>query len=205
MMFIMYNVKHQAMRKMEKSMRVSREQVAINRQQILEAASRLFRERGYDAVTVADVMSAAGLTHGGFYGYFKSKDELIAQTLAHVFEQGEAGESDLARYAARYLSPEHRDNVADGCPMAALAAETVRQTPEARAAMAAGVERQIERFTAGMKTTDAAAARQAAIGGWAAMVGAVVLARLCDEPALSDEILEATRAWISEREAAARP
>jgi TetR/AcrR family transcriptional regulator, transcriptional repressor for nem operon len=189
---------------MEKSMRVSREQVAINRQQILEAASRLFRERGYDAVTVADVMSAAGLTHGGFYGYFKSKDELIAQTLAHVFEQGKTGESDLTRYAARYLSPEHRDNVADGCPMAALAAETVRQTPEARAAMAAGVERQIERFSTGMKAKDAAAARQAAIGGWAAMVGAVVLARLCDEPALSDEILEATRAWISEREAAAR-
>lgn len=185
-------------------MRVSREQVAINRQQILEAASRLFRERGYEAVTVADVMSAAGLTHGGFYGYFKSKDDLVAQTLAHVFEQGEGGDADLARYAARYLSPAHRDNVAGGCPMAALGAETARQTPEARAAMAAGVERQIERFSAGMKTGDAAAARQAAIGGWAAMVGAVVLARLCDDPALSNEILKATRAWIGEREATAR-
>jgi TetR/AcrR family transcriptional regulator, transcriptional repressor for nem operon len=184
-------------------MRVSREQVAINRQQILEAASRLFRERGYEAVTVADVMNAAGLTHGGFYGYFKSKDELIAQTLAHVFEKGEGGDTDLMRYAARYLSQAHRDNMADGCPMAALASETARQTPEARAAMAAGVQRQIERFSAGMRTADAAAARQAAIGGWAAMVGAVVLARLCDDPELSNEILESTRAWIGEREAAA--
>ena len=185
-------------------MRVSREQVAINRQEILKAASRLFRERGYDAVTVAEVMNAAGLTHGGFYGYFKSKDELIAQTLGHVFAQGEGGNSDLARYAASYLSPEHRDNVADGCPMAALGAETARQTPEARAAMAAGVERQIERFSAGMKTADAATARQAAIGGLAAMVGAVVLARLCDDPLLSNEILAATREWIGEHEAAKR-
>ena len=185
-------------------MRVSREQVAINRQAILKAASRLFRERGYDAVTVADVMNAAGLTHGGFYGYFKSKDELIEQTLAHVFAEGEGGASDLARYAASYLSLEHRDNVADGCPMAALGAETVRQTPEARAAMASGIERQIARFSAGMKTANAATARQAAIGGWAAMVGAVVLARLCDDPMLSDEILTATRAWIVEHEAAKR-
>ncbi|TDG10454.1 TetR/AcrR family transcriptional regulator [Paraburkholderia guartelaensis] len=182
-------------------MRVSREQVELNRQQILQAAGRLFREHGYDAVTVADVMSAAGLTHGGFYGYFKSKDELIAQTLAHVFAQGEGGDSDLVRYAARYLSAEHRDNVADGCPTAALAAETARQPPEARAVMAAGLERQIERLSAGMNGVGAAAARQAAIGGWAAMVGAVVLARLCDEPALSNEILESTRKWIGEREA----
>jgi len=182
-------------------MRVSREQVELNRRQILQAAGRLFREHGYDAVTVADVMSAAGLTHGGFYGYFKSKDELIAQTLAHVFAQGEGGDSDLVRYAARYLSAEHRDNVADGCPTAALAAETARQTPEARAVMAAGLERQIERLSGGMNGVGAAAARQAAIGGWAAMVGAVVLARLCDDPALSNEILESTRKWIGEREA----
>ncbi|WP_322102743.1 helix-turn-helix domain-containing protein [Paraburkholderia sp. J41] len=180
-------------------MRVSREQVAINRQKILEAASRLFRERGYDAVTVADVMSAAGLTHGGFYGYFKSKDELIAHTLDHVYSQGDDSAINLSRYAASYLSRQHCDNVALGCPTAALAAETARQTPEARAAMAAGLERQIERFCAGMKGNDAKAARRAAIGGWSAMVGAVVLARLFDDPALSDEILEATRQWVDER------
>jgi TetR/AcrR family transcriptional regulator, transcriptional repressor for nem operon len=187
-------------------MRVSREQVAINRQKILDAASRLFRERGYDAVTVADVMSAAGLTHGGFYVYFKSKDELIAQTLAHVFAQGDSGETDLVRYAARYLSPEHRDNVSGGCPTAALGSETVRQTPEARAAMASGLQKQIERLStpsANATAEDAARARRAAIGGWSAMVGAVILARLVDDPALSDEILEQTRAWIEDQEAEA--
>lgn len=185
-------------------MRVSREQVAINRQKILEQASRLFRERGYDAVTVGDVMSAAGLTHGGFYGYFKSKDELIAQTLEHVFGQGDTGETDLARYAARYLSSEHRDNLAGGCPTAALGAETVRQTPEARAAMAAGLRKQIERLSArgsSDENFDAAQARRAAIGGWSAMVGAVILARLVDDPVLSDEVLSETLAWIEHQDA----
>ncbi|WP_322041863.1 helix-turn-helix domain-containing protein [Paraburkholderia sp. J67] len=185
-------------------MRVSREQVAINRQKILDSASRLFRERGYDAVTVADVMNAAGLTHGGFYGYFKSKDELIAQTLEHVLGQGDAGETDLARYAARYLSPAHRDNIAAGCPTAALGAETVRQTPEARAAMAAGLKRQIARLSArgpNDETYDAAQARRAAIGSWSAMVGAVILARLVDDQALSNELLEQTLAWIEHQDA----
>jgi TetR/AcrR family transcriptional regulator, transcriptional repressor for nem operon len=186
-------------------MRVSREQVAVNRQKILGAASRLFRERGYDAVTVADVMSAAGLTHGGFYGYFKSKDELIAQTLEHLIGQGDTGETNLARYAARYLSSEHRDNIADGCPTAALGAETVRQTPEARAAMAAGLKKQIERLSARGAgedgAYDAAQARRAAIGGWSAMVGAVILARLVDDPALSDEVLKETLAWIEHQDA----
>jgi TetR/AcrR family transcriptional regulator, transcriptional repressor for nem operon len=179
-------------------MRVSREQVAANRARILEAASALFRARGYDAVTVADVMNAAGLTHGGFYGYFKSKDALIAQTLAHVFSQGETGSADLARFAAGYLSPAHRDNVAAGCPTAALGAETVRQTPEARAVMAEGLKRTIERFSAGLADEAAGEARRKAIGAWSAMVGAVILARLIDDPALSDEVLEQTRAWIGD-------
>src|SRR5215211_1568681 len=106
----------------EAAMRVSREQVAENRRKILEAAGRLFRERGFEAVTVAEVMQAAGLTHGGFYRHFKSKDDLIAQTLAHALADDAAGETDLARYARDYLSPAHRDNVTGGCPVAGLGA-----------------------------------------------------------------------------------
>lgn len=190
----MYNVKHYS----EKEMRVSREQVAENRQKILDAASRLFREHGFDSVTVADVMKSAGLTHGGFYGYFESKGDLIAQTLAHVLALGAGAEIDIADYAARYLSPEHRDDLASGCPTAALGAETVRQTPEARAAMVEGLRKQIARFSAKMPHGDPAAARRTAIGSWAAMVGAVILARLAPEQALSDEVLEQTHAWILE-------
>jgi len=177
-------------------MKVSREQVAENRQKILEAASRLFRERGYDGVTVAEVMGAAGLTHGGFYGHFASKEELIAETLAMTLARTVYPEADLAAYATAYLSPQHRDDRAGGCPVAALGGETIRQSAETRAAMTAGLRRQIDRFTATAPGASAAERRRAAIGSWAAMLGGVILARLSDDPALSDEVLEQTRAWI---------
>ena len=182
-------------------MRVSRERLAENRRRILEAAGRLFRAKGFEAVTVAEVMQAAGLTHGGFYGHFRSKDDLIAQTLAHTLLAGEnrrrsPAEIDLARYAASYLSPRHRDDLAGGCPTAGLGAETIRQSPEARAAMTAGLRRQIELLSESAPGADPAERRRAAIGSWAAMVGAVILARLSDDPRLSDEVLEETRAWL---------
>ena len=177
-------------------MKVSREQVAENRRTILEAASRLFRQHGYESVTVADVMLAAGLTHGGFYGYFKSKEDLIAQALAEALTSSAAPPSDPAAYAAGYLTRRHRDDRGAGCPFAALAAETVRQPAGARAAMTAGLKRQIERLSAGAPGASADK-RRAAIGGWAAMVGAMILARVSDDPALSDEVLNQTRAWIA--------
>ncbi|WP_186078639.1 TetR/AcrR family transcriptional regulator [Burkholderia gladioli] len=180
-------------------MRVSREQVAENRRQILAAASRLFRERGFDAVTVAEVMSAAGLTHGGFYGYFKSKEDLIAQTLAEVVKGSEDLRGlNVLEYAATYLTPDHRDHPAAGCPLAALGAEASRQAPEVRGALGGGLGRQVARFAASIEGADETLARRAAIGSWAAMVGAMVLARLSDDPALSDEMLRETRAWIEQ-------
>ena len=154
-------------------MRVSRKQVAENRRRILEAAGRLFRAKGFEAVTVAEVMQAAGLTHGGFYGHFSSKDDLIAQTLAHALLAGEnrqrsRAEIDLARYAAGYLSPRHRDDLAGGCPTAGLGAETIRQSPEARAAMTAGLRRRIElpeRGRAGCQRGREASGRHRQLGG----------------------------------------
>jgi TetR/AcrR family transcriptional repressor of nem operon len=189
---------------LEVTMRVSREQVAENRRNILEAAGRLFRARGFEAVTVAEIMQAAGLTHGGFYGHFKSKDDLIAQTLAHAILAGEErqrsrAELDLARYAASYLSPRHRDDRDGGCPTAALGADAIRQAPEARAAMTAGLRRRIELLSEGAPGASPAEKRRIAIGSWAAMVGAVILARLSDDPSLSDEVLEQTRAWIDDK------
>ena len=149
-------------------------------------------------------MQAAGLTHGGFYGHFKSKDDLIAQTLAYALLAGEdrqrsRAEVDLARYAAGYLSPRHRDDLAGGCPTAGLGAETIRQSPEARAAMTAGLRRRIELLSEGAPGASAAEKRRVAIGSWAAMVGAVILARLSDDPGLSDKLLEETRAWLEDK------
>ena len=195
MMIVMYPVNGTA----EVRMKVSRTQVAENRRRILEAASRLFRERGFAAVTVAEIMQAAGLTHGGFYGYFKSKDDLIAQALADVLSGGTSSATDLLGYAAAYLSPGHRADLAGGCPVAALAADTVRQTPEARAAMTAGLHRLFTRLSAGAPGEDAAARRRAAIGAWSAMIGGVILARISDDPALAQEVLDETRAWIGEK------
>jgi TetR/AcrR family transcriptional regulator, transcriptional repressor for nem operon len=181
---------------MESAMKVSREQMAENRLRILEAASRLFRAHGFEAVTVSQVMAAAGLTHGGFYGHFASKDDLIAQTLAHVLAPGSGIEPDLAGYATAYLERSHRDDMAGGCPVAALASESARKGGAARSAMTAGLQRQIDRFTATAPGRDQAEKRRAAIGSWAALVGAVVLARMSEDPALSDEVLAETRAWL---------
>ncbi|MER9303951.1 TetR/AcrR family transcriptional regulator [Mesorhizobium sp. M0293] len=177
-------------------MKVSREQMAENRHRILDAASRLFREKGFDAVSVAEVMKAAGLTHGGFYGHFSSKDDLIAQTLAHVLAADSGGGSDLRAYVASYLSPRHRDNAAGGCPTAGLAAAVRHQTPAARSAMTEGLRSQIDHIGKALPKLDAADRRRAAIGSFAAMVGAVILARAIDDPTFSDEVLEQTRAWI---------
>jgi TetR/AcrR family transcriptional repressor of nem operon len=177
-------------------MKVSREQMAENRRRILEVASRLFREKGFDAVSVAEVMKAAGLTHGGFYGHFSSKDDLIAQSLAHVLAADAGEEGDLRAYADAYLSPRHRDDCAGGCPTAGLAAAVRLQSPAARAAMTEGLRLQIDRASKALPELDAADRRRAAIGSFAAMVGAVILARAINDPTLSDEVLEKTRAWI---------
>jgi len=177
-------------------MKVSREQMAENRRRILDVASRLFRDKGFDAVSVAEVMKAAGLTHGGFYGHFSSKDDLIAQTLTHVLAADSGGGGDLRAYVGSYLSPRHRDNAAGGCPTAGLAAAIRHQNPAARSAMTEGLRSQIDRIGKALPELDAADGRRAAIGSFAAMVGAVILARAIDDPVFSDEVLEQTRAWV---------
>ncbi len=201
MILIMYPVKGI----LERKMKVSREQVAENRRTILEAAGRLFREHGFEAVTVAEIMQAAGLTHGGFYGYFASKDELIAGALADVLAKRPEPSGNLAAYAAGYLSPTHRDNRAGGCPTAALAGETIRLPGRARTEMTTGLKRQIERLSRIAAGETAAQRRQAAIGSWAAMVGAMVMARVSDDPALSAEILDQTRAWLAAQDRTHEP
>lgn len=180
-------------------MRVSREQMVENRRRILREASRLFRERGFAAVTVADVMKAAGQTHGGFYGHFGSKDDLIAATIAEMLAVEQAAMADIEGWTDAYLSPLHRENPAQGCPMASLAGLMRHQTSGARTAMAQGLDAHITRFADCLVGEDDAERRRAAIGRWAAMVGAVVLARAIDDTALADELLRETRAWIGEK------
>ncbi|MBS0989292.1 TetR/AcrR family transcriptional regulator [Acetobacter okinawensis] len=182
-------------------MRVTREQMQENRCRILEVASQLFREKGFESVTVAEVMKAAGLTHGGFYGHFSSKDDLIAQTMMYILQEKEdESEGSFADYLSSYLSFLHRDNPDKGCPTACLAGDIRRQSSEARTAMTAGIRSQIERIGAGFVGHTKSTRRREAIGTWSAMVGAIVLSRAVNDQALSNEIINETKNFLFNKE-----
>ena len=179
-------------------MKVSRKQVQQNRQRILEAAARLFRERGLDGVSVAEVMQAAGLTHGGFYGHFDSKDALILEALGHqksVRWRKRADEGGTADYIDAYLSTSHRDDPGGGCPVAGLSSAAAQASADVRASLTGTIRREFDRFSAAAHGT-AAQRRREGIATYAAMVGAVVLSRIVDDKELSQEILAATRKSI---------
>lgn len=187
-------------------MKVSREQAAKNRERILEVAAKLFRERGFDGIGVADLMRQAGFTHGGFYGHFSSKEELMAQACARSFAEKvalwhEKRELDvdrpLASAAKYYLTAEHRDNPGTGCPTATLAIDVSRQAPPIRRVFTEGLRQLVECLTAKLPGNSRAAKRKKALSAWAALVGAMILARAVDEPELSDEILCAVADSIS--------
>lgn len=186
-------------------MKVSREQAQQNRDKVVQAAARLFRERGIDGIGVAELMKSVGLTHGGFYGQFGSKEELVAEACAWAFERSaakwkrtaEANPRDAARAIADfYLTPEHRDRPATGCAAAALAGDMAREGVHARQAFTQGVRELVDVIAAGREEGSAKQRQRAALADFSAMVGAMVLARAVDDPELADEILSATRERI---------
>jgi TetR/AcrR family transcriptional repressor of nem operon len=179
-------------------MRVSREKMADNRVQLVNVASRLFRQRGFDAVTVADVANAAGLTHGAFYSYFDSKEDLIARAMEAALATPpiDPEATTLADVAASYLSAKHRDSSADGCVYAAVAGDAIRSTDDTRHVMTEGLKRQLTKLEPLSPGRTAYDRRRSAITGLSAMVGALMLSRVVDDPSLSDELLMQTRAAL---------
>jgi len=186
-------------------MKVSRQQMAANRERLLDIASRLFRERGFEGVSVADVMQAAGLTHGGFYGHFASKEALAAEAAAHALMQTasrwsatleSSGMGALERIVDAYLSPRHRDQPGAGCAIAALGPDVARQADPVRAAFAAEVENLITVLSGFLPGEDPARRRSRALALMAQLVGAIVLSRALGHSLLSDEILDVVRAAI---------
>jgi TetR/AcrR family transcriptional repressor of nem operon len=178
-------------------MRVSREKAAENRQRILAAAARLFRETGFDGAGVDAIMQAAGLTHGGFYGHFRSKEDLAAEAVRQGLAAGAermAGACSLRAYADAYLSAAHCADRGGGCMVAALGAEMARQGGGVRRGLTAHVRAAVGRLASMFGAGDAPARRVQAIAAFAGMVGALTLARAVDDPALADEILAAGRA-----------
>jgi TetR/AcrR family transcriptional regulator, transcriptional repressor for nem operon len=187
------------------AMKVSRVQAAANRERILDVASTLFRERGFDGIGVADLMKHAGLTHGGFYGHFSSKEDLMAQACDRALAQSAAkwakfcaqpGSKPLSSIAKSYLSTRNRDDRGAGCAVAALGVDASRQGLGVRHAITEGV-RSLVRILAGtIPGKSRAAKRRAALTTFASMVGALVLARAMDDPKLSAEILDAVKGSI---------
>jgi TetR/AcrR family transcriptional repressor of nem operon len=184
-------------------MRVSRERVAENRDRIIDVAGRLFRERGFDGIGVAGLMKAAGLTHGGFYGHFESKEDLelqaCARALARTSEQWNAvavnaAEAPLDALLDNYLSGRHRDGIGNGCVYAALAADVARQeNPALRHSFTEGLRSLIDVLARAVPGRTKASRRERALARLAGMVGALILARAVDDAELSDEILATAR------------
>jgi len=186
-------------------MRNSREVAAENRDRIVAVAAKLFRERGIAAVGVAELMEAAGMTHGGFYKHFSSKDALIDEACRYSFQEPGGGLREAAETAARgqelkavvdrYLSRRHRDNPGSGCALAALGGEVGNRESAAREALAAGREKLIALVARYMKGEDVAQRASAFV---ALMVGALINARLSDG-ASSDAVLRAAKRELYQR------
>jgi TetR/AcrR family transcriptional regulator, transcriptional repressor for nem operon len=174
----------------KKVMRYPAEETAAKHERIVREASRLFRERGFENVSVGEVMKAAGLTHGAFYAHFGSKEELQAAAVAYGQKvslgrlQSSNKKTAKGSFTDRYLSRQHRDNPGDGCTMASLAQEVARSSPELRTAFERGLEEIL---------SAEAGDRKEAIFRTAALLGGVVLARAVQDPGLSDEILKSVR------------
>lgn len=176
-------------------MRVSREKASANRERIVEAAARLFREHGFDGVGVDAIMKEAGLTHGGFYGHFASKDQLAAEAVVRALALGTQKLSrygDLAGFVGAYLSDRHCADRAEGCALAALGADSVREGQGVRRALTDYVAARLT-WLGGLFKGTQASRRKRAIATLAGLVGALTLARAVDDPALSKEILAAAR------------
>jgi TetR/AcrR family transcriptional repressor of nem operon len=185
---------------------VTRKQAAANREKVLDVAGTLFRERGFDGIGVADIMKRAGLTHGGFYGQFASKDDLAAETTARVlgrtgWEERLTGRADpsFGDVVRAYLSPRHRDNPGTGCLLSSLGSDAARQARAVRRAFTDGFRVRIDALVKLVPGRSQAVRRQKALATMAGLVGALILSRAVDDPALSDEILEATATELGRR------
>src|ERR1700686_3692185 len=191
-------------------MRVSREKAAEHRDRIIDAAGALFRAKGFGGIGVADIMKAADLTHGGFYGHFASKDDLVAQASQRTMALAAANWSKLVEAAPdspyvallkHYLSPKHRDDPGKGCAFAALGNDAARSGKIVRKAFAEGLAPLIDILAQSIPGKSIpgksilgkskAARRRKAVAAMATLVGALTLARAVEGTPLSDELLEA--------------
>jgi TetR/AcrR family transcriptional repressor of nem operon len=193
-------------------MRYSKEHKLETHARIVKKASVRLREKGAHGIGVADLMKDAGLTHGGFYAHFDSREALVIEAFSHAMDRSTDRWRQLAGQAApdqrlstiveAYLSPQHRDNPGHGCAVPALGAEISREGPKTRKAFAAKLEQMIEMMSEQFAGTSGKAARRQAMAALATMMGTLVLARVAGSGEFSEELLAAGRDAVLDRDVA---
>jgi TetR/AcrR family transcriptional regulator, transcriptional repressor for nem operon len=182
-------------------MRYSRDHKQETHDRIVRKASVRLREKGAHGIGVADLMKEAGLTHGGFYAHFDSREALVIEAFAYAMDRSmehwrklsdqAAPEKRLAQVVETYLSPLHRDDPGHGCSIPALGAELSRESPKTRKAFAGKLDEMIEMMADYVPGVPRKAARKQAIATLATMAGTMLLARIAGSSELSDEVLKA--------------
>jgi TetR/AcrR family transcriptional regulator, transcriptional repressor for nem operon len=195
-------------------MRYSRDHKLETHARIVKRASVRLREKGAHGIGVADLMKDAGLTHGGFYAHFDSREALVIEAFAHAMDRSSERWRKLAeqtppdqRMAAiveSYLTPAHRDDPGHGCAIPTLAAEIARESSKTRKAFAAKLEQMIDTLAAQIPDISRKAARKQAMAVIATMIGTLVMARVAGNGDVSEEILNAGREAVLSRAAPAR-
>jgi TetR/AcrR family transcriptional repressor of nem operon len=188
---------------MECRMRYSKEHKLETHARIVKKASVRLREKGAHGIGVADLMKDAGLTHGGFYAHFDSREALVVEAFAYAMDRSTERwrklaeqtppDQRLAMIVESYLTPAHRDDSGHGCAVPALSAEIARESPKTRKAFAAKLEQMIEMIASQIPDIPHKAARRQAMAALATMMGTMVLARVAGSGEFSDEILAAGR------------
>jgi TetR/AcrR family transcriptional repressor of nem operon len=177
------------------------------RRRIVDAAAQAFRSNGVGGISLADIMRQVGLTHGGFYAHFKSKEDLVATTLAELHDARMARFEEMAKTtpdtalmkaADFYLSSRHREHPETGCAIATLGSELARTQGTARAQISTNIMAWLDRFADAAPGDGQAERRRQARGSFAAMIGGLILARGVEDAHLSDEILRDVRRFIDE-------
>jgi TetR/AcrR family transcriptional repressor of nem operon len=196
-------------------MRYSKEHKQETHAKIVKKAAVLLREKGAHGIGVADLMKEAGLTHGGFYAHFDSREALVIEAFAYAMDRSTdrwrkiaeqtPPDKRLATIIQSYLTPVHRDDPGHGCAVPALGAEIARESPKTRKAFAAKLEQMVDMMTDQVSGVPRKAARKQAVATLATMMGTLVLARIAGNGEFSDEILDVGREAALGRTAAKKP
>ena len=196
-------------------MRYSKEHKQETHAKIVKKAAVLLREKGAHGIGVADLMKEAGLTHGGFYAHFESREALVVEAFGYAMDRSTERwrkiaeqtppDKRLATIIQSYLTPVHRDDPGHGCAVPALGAEIVRESPRTRKAFAAKLEQMIDMMTDQVSGVPRKAARKQAVATLATMLGTLVLARIAGNGEFSDEILDVGREAALGRSATKKP